>query len=285
MPLATFQKPKFLGGFGLTNIRTKTLSFKWKLFQRYRLEESPFRDFMFSSLAVFSTKKKLPLQLKKVPSYAPDFAKDLINASKLLKPIYTVKTIDSLFMEKSICQLPPLAFLQGEQTEDPPCGVLAARMQNSLLPFEELREGQRQLAAHFPNLQFGSVWKKRKAFQKLRSAPRAFLIKLFNAGVYLPHDCPTCESSIQTCSTVHFLTCPTVVDTMMQLCPNVSLQDFITSPADTMKKEPTFPLALYATYCVAMDIVHQNGDAHVDFVPRVKLKLNMELLRRDYPFH
>jgi hypothetical protein len=282
LPLSTFNKPKIFGGFGLVNIQAKTFSFKWRLFMRYKLIDSPFRDYIYSSLLDIQPKKKFVLALNRTPKNASNWAKDLIQASKLLKPTFSAKNVDDLFMESSI-QLPQSANFKGGPAENSECKEVAARILNSSKPFEELREGQKKLLACYPTLDYGVIWKDFSVFKTLRPAIRSFCIKLFNAGIFLPDDCPLCKVRIHSCTTQHFLACSQTKLAMTSLCPNATIDECIQKPACTYKTAPNFPLVLYAVYCVAMGIVYNRENVtHVDFIPRVKMKLKDEIRRKNY---
>jgi hypothetical protein len=227
-------------------------------------------------------KKNVLAKVKRVPHSATGIVKEILLAAKLLQPIFEASDIDGVFEDTAI-KLPKTSIFEEVSTDDSTSGELATRMLHSIQPVDVLREGQVQLRSLFPNLNYGTVWSKRKAFNSLRPGVKSFITKLFNAGLYLPADCPLCSAGIRTCSTVHFLNCVKTKSTLKELCPNCSLKDFMEAPADTYKKCPTFPLLLYAMYCVTMSIVY-DSETSVDFVPRVKLRLREEVKRKDYTF-
>jgi len=286
MALTIFKKPKSHGGFGLVDLKTKSMSFKWKLLERYRTVESPFRTLIFSQLKTAQSLKKNNVlsQSKKCPSSALGYAREIIQGAILLKPSFQATELDEVFTPTTIT-LPKIVGLADEGvTEISPTRELALRMLHCQRPFDELRDGQKALQLLCPSLNYDTVWKEMYVFRKLRPAVKSFLRKMFNAGIFLPTSCPLCNVEISTSSTLHFVTCPVVLDTLSKLCTNASLLDFLSKPANTFKKEPVFPLLLYVMYCVCMNIVY-DGDKHVDFIPRVKLRLESEMKRRDYKFH
>lgn len=281
MPLHVFQRPKDQGGFGLTNVKAKALAFKWMLLDRFRVKETPFRNYIFSALSIHKTKKKdnVLSKVKRPPNSATGIIRELFKASQLLQPNFEAQTLEEVFSEKMI-SYPKTSIHEEFSDRSITTKELALRVQHSLKPIDSLRDGQVLLKAQY-QIDYGIIWKKIRVFRKLRPGIKSFLIKLYNAGIYIPSDCPLCGDKVHSCSTIHFLNCSAVDRTIKELCPTVSLHDFIKHPADTFKKCPTLPLALYSIYCVAMNM-HFNSEKHVDYIPRVKMKLEEEIKRRDY---
>jgi hypothetical protein len=133
-------------------------------------------------------------------------------------------------------------------------------------------------------LDIDTVWKNFRAFRKLRPAVKSFLLKLFNAGLFLPTSCPLCSATIVSSSTVHFLNCQKVVDLVKLKCNGTTPLDFVAQPIDTFRRLPVLPLLLYAIYCVCMSI-HFEGEVPYDLNSRISSRLDDEIRRRDYTFH
>jgi hypothetical protein len=284
MPLKTFQKPIEFGGFGLVNIKAKSLSFKWKLFERYRNVDCPFRELLFTLLKISGKKENILFNVKKIPSTSISYGRDLIEAALLLKPTFEVTKLLDVFSASKITH-PFLDILPNGITssELTPTKELALRILNSETSFNQLREGQKQLMSFCPTLNYDTVWRTIRSLNKFRPAIKSFVYTLFNAGLFLPSSCPLCKDIITSSSTLHFIKCIHVKHVLDSSYSGVDIVSFLSNPADATRISPQFPLLLYATYCVTMQI-HFEGDTHVDFITRVKLRLQNEIQRRDYTF-
>jgi exonuclease III len=91
--LAVYRRPKSHGGFGLANVKAKSAAMKWRLFERYRNVDSPFRNLLYSLLCLAQPKKCANVLhgIKRIPTLATGYARELIYASQRLTPTFSAK--------------------------------------------------------------------------------------------------------------------------------------------------------------------------------------------------
>jgi hypothetical protein len=273
MALSIFQKPKAFGGFDLISLRAKSFAMKWMLLERYRNVDCPFRTLLFSTLTLArKTKGNVLAEAKKIPQAATGFARDLIQTAMLIKPVFQATNLQSVFSDSAITY-PDVTEIKSNGTT---VKDLSRRILNSVQPFSSLRDGQKKLCAICP-IDWNTIWQKLRSLKGLRPAVRSFLCRFLNAGIYLPISCPVCDGKVD-CSTVHFIQCPVI----NSLTPNDDVQSFLEDPVAATRRSPHFPLLLFAAYATLMDShFNPKGDPHVDFISRVKLRLDNEIQRRD----
>jgi exonuclease III len=280
MSLKIFQRPKSHGGFGLISIKAKALAFKWRLFERYRNVDCPFSTLLYSLLKLSRKKQGNVLRdALKLPVAASSFARDLIQTSILLKPTFQATELLDVFTNTSITypvipyipSHPNLNFITTKE--------LSLRLMDAEHPFTLLRKEQKLICSLVP-INYDTVWKQIRTLKGLRSSVMSFIYRLFNAGLYLPARCPLCQQDDLSCSTVHFLQCPVIAEAINILSPQSDAFSFLKNPIKATKRSPQLPLLLFAAYAVLMN-THFSKDSHVDYLPRVKMRLDDEIQRRD----
>jgi len=282
MALDIYKRPKSKGGFGLVCIKSKALAFKWKLFNRYRTVNCPFSKLLYSQLKVSRKKPGLVLRdAKKVPALAKNFARDLIQVSLLIKPSFQAANLEELFTDTQIIlpHVPGIrrfSFPNNLATKE-----ISLRLLNAEHDFSLLRDEQKKICS-FVQVNWDTVWKQMLSLKGYRTTVLSFLYRMLNAGLWLPSRCPLCQQDV-SCSTLHFLQCPIITNTINVLSPNACSFDFFKSPRDATKRSPRLPLVLFSCYSVLMQL-YFDGDAHVDYIPRVKIRLGEETLRKDMAF-
>jgi hypothetical protein len=281
MALKNFQRPKSCGGFGLISIRAKALAFKWILFNRYRGVNTPFTTLLYTLLLHARKKPGIVLQVaKKVPRSAKGLAKDLIHASILLKPSFHAQSLCDLFTDLPIA-LPHIPCIKSPNANTASTKEIALRLLNAEHDFLLLRDEQK-LICSLISVDWDTVWKQMLTLKDYRSNVISFLYRMLNACLWLPASCPGCKQDLSY-STLHFVQCPAVTEAIKTLSPNVSSLDFFQSPRVAIKRSPQLPLILFSCYSVLMQLYFE-GDIHVDYIPRVKIRLKEEALRKDIAF-
>src|SRR5579883_1153483 len=282
MALDIYKRPKSKGGFGLVCIKSKALAFKWKLFNRYRTVNCPFSKLLYSQLKVSRKKPGLVLRdAKKVPALAKNFARDLIQVSLLIKPSFQAANLEELFTDTQIIlpHVPGIRrflFSNNLATKE-----ISLRLLNAEHDFSLLRDEQKKICS-IVQVNWDTVWKQMLSLKDYHSNVISFLYRMLNACLWLPASCPGCKQDLSF-STLHFLQCPTVTEAIKTLSPNASSLDFIQSPKNAIKCSPHLPLILFSCYSVLMQL-HFEGDTHVDYIPRVKIRLKEEVLRKEIAF-
>jgi hypothetical protein len=279
MALSIFQRPKTYGGFGLIDVKAKSLALKWKLLEKYRSVDCPFMNLLYSLLKVSRKKPGNVLSLaKKTPTNATGFARDLIQTAILIKPQFQYPDLDSVFSFATITypQVPEIKSADVITVKE-----ISLRILNAIQPFSELRKGQKKISSICP-IDWSTVWRKLRSLKGLRPAVRSFLYRMLNAGLYLPSRCPLCSEDIDG-STLHFIQCKVINDTVISLSNGHDIFSFLRDPTAATKNCPQLPLLLFATYAVIMQI-HFQEDKEVDYLPRVKIRLNEEIRRKHDAF-
>jgi hypothetical protein len=281
MPLSVFQKPKDKGGFGLVNIKSLALSLKWKLFIRFKNTPS-FMDYLDLSFGKASNRKKnLLINAKRKPHSINGIPGDILQAAIALKPILTSDKVEDIFTCE--IKLPQVAGFPVEVASYN-TKSLSARINNSIKEFETLRKGQFELISYCPSINYDTLWRNIPKIRKIRPALKCFIIKIFNAGIFLPDRCPVCKDLITTCSTLHFLTCRILSNCLVNLNQPLNVKSFLTNPADYFYKFPLHVIMLFSAYCIIMEM-HFESQPNIDFIPRVKLKFENKFKRRQEAFY
>lgn len=282
MALDIYKRPKSRGGFGLVCVKSKALAFKWKLFNRYRTINCPFSMLLHSLLKVSRKRPGLVLRdAKKVPTLAKGYARDLIQVSLLLKPSFQATDLSEVFTDTQI-SLPHVPGIGCSSfPNDSTTKEITLRLLNAEHDFTLLREEQKKICS-LVQVNWDTVWKQMLSLKGYRTSVLSFLYRMLNAGLWLPSSCPLCRQNV-SCSTLHFLQCPIITDTINVLSPNAGSFDFFKSPRDATKSSPRLPLVLFSCYSVLMQL-YFDGDTHVDYIPRVKIRLGEEVLRKDIAF-
>jgi hypothetical protein len=252
MALHRFQRRKLFGGFNLINLKAKYLAIKIKTFDRIRSNKSFMNEYCFSSLqeATLTYASTSPLFTSKIIHNA--FLKEVQKAFKSIDYSNSTMTNMDLFSNHKI-------MINSEKsTADLSTCDLAWYIFSRKHPPHELNIRQKELLETI-DINLTDIW---KWINRVNYRPhiKSFLIKLFNASIFLPDVCNICTRPISL-PVSHFLfNCSTLKDFVFRICQS-NLFLFLRNPVNKLHYK--IPILLFSVYALA--VKHHFNNVQINY--------------------
>jgi hypothetical protein len=269
MGILRMQKSPAFGGFNLTNVYAKFLAFKLQILAKVMKQiDHPMKDYLVRHFSYHEyrngAKRTCPIFCSSGRLQSPDLIEDIAKAARLVRiscdQNFQMTCYTQDLLQKTL-YISSSSFPTIELTSK--LSTLYFYIKSALYDPHTLTESQKRWQNTY-NFSLESVWKSIKKKTKCRPSIRSFMIRLWNNGLFLTHNCSACNCQIVQHRLEHFLFECSFNRKIFNIF-NINTKLFFTNPSKA-RNFYTVIIVLFKVYHAHMKLFFENIPINTDVI-------------------